>query len=72
MALEDGVILARALDSASDTAPDTASALNIFETARKARTAQVQAISQANTWMREETDPTWCYGFDPWTAPLGI
>ena len=72
MAIEDGVILARALDSASDTAPDTASALNIFETARKARTAQVQAISQANTWMREETDPTWCYGFDPWTAPLGI
>ena len=68
MAIEDGITLARALDHA----PDIEHALSIFQTARKARTAQVQNISQANTWMREETDPTWCYGFDPWTEPLDI
>lgn len=67
MAIEDGVILARALDQA----PDIKSALVVFQATRKARTAQVQAVSHANTWMREETDPTWCYGYDPWTEPLG-
>ncbi|MFP6749223.1 MAG: FAD-dependent monooxygenase, partial [Alphaproteobacteria bacterium] len=68
MAIEDGVILARALEQASGID----NALVIFEAARKARTAQVQAVSHANTWMREETDPAWCYGYDPWTEPLDI
>ncbi len=68
MAMEDGIILARALQAD----PDMARALDMFETTRKARAAQVQAISQANTWMHRETDPTWCYGYDPWTAPLGV
>jgi len=67
MALEDGVMLARALEGAGDIE----SALNRFETSRKARTAEAQAVSHANTWMREETDPTWCYGFDACTQPLG-
>lgn len=66
MALEDGVMLARAL-AGSD---DIQTALNRFETSRMARTAEAQAVSHANTWMREETDPAWCYGFDPWTHPL--
>ena len=68
MAIEDGVILARAMAGASDIE----SALVLFEAARKARTARVQAVSHANTWMREETDPAWCYGYDPWTEPLDI
>lgn len=66
MAIEDGVILARALHQESCLDKSMA----IFETTRKARTAQVQGISQANTWMAEATDPTWCYGYNPWTAPL--
>ena len=66
MALEDGVMLARALDET----PNVAAALGRFETTRKARTAEVQAVSHANTWMREATDPTWCYGYDPWSEPL--
>lgn len=66
MALEDGVMLARALAVAA-TLED---ALDRFQAARRARVAEVQAISHANTWMREETDPGWCYGYDPWTASL--
>lgn len=66
MAIEDGVILARALAAASDMR----SALAVFEATRKERTARVQAVSHANTWMRERTDPTWCYDYDPWTEAL--
>jgi 6-hydroxynicotinate 3-monooxygenase len=66
MALEDGVMLAWALDET----PDIATALGRFETTRKARTAEVQAVSHANTWMCVATDPTWCYGYDPWSEPL--
>ena len=70
MAMEDGVVLARCLARSLARETDTDQALALFETTRKARTAQVQAISHANTWMREETDPTWCYGYDAWSAPL--
>ena len=65
-ALEDGIMLARALAGAGDIT----TGLSCFEATRKARTAEIQAISHANTWMREETDPSWCYGYDPWTEPL--
>ena len=68
MAMEDGVMLARAFQSDADIK----AALAVFERTRKARTAQVQAVSHANTWMREETDPAWCYGFNPWTEPLAV
>ena len=66
MAIKDGIILARALDRSTDLEPTLA----VYEATRKARAAQVQAISHANTWMQEETDPTWCYGYDPWSEPL--
>lgn len=66
MALEDGVMLARALNEMTSVED----ALNRFQATRKARTAEVQAVSHANTWMREATDPSWCYGYDPWTEPL--
>ena len=66
MAMEDGVMLARAIANGGDLG----SGLLKFETARKARTSEVQAVSHANTWMREATDPTWCYGYDAWSARL--
>ena len=66
MAMEDGVILARAFEQEANIK----TALSVFELSRKTRTAKVQAISHDNTWMREDTDPTWCYGFDPWIDPL--
>lgn len=66
MAMEDGVMLARAVAEATDLA----AALASFEATRRKRAADVQAVSHANTWMREATDPAWCYGYDAWTAQL--
>ena len=33
-------------------------------------TSLVQAGSSANTWMRQETNPDWLYGYDAWAVPL--
>jgi hypothetical protein len=38
---------------------------------RKPRASVIQAISSANTWMREgDGDTSWLYGYDAWNAPL--
>ncbi len=66
MALEDAAVLARCLVEFGDA--DTA--LRIYEATRKPRTSVVQQGSSANNWMRNETNPDWLYGYDPWTAPL--
>ena len=66
LAMEDAVILARALSDFDDINDGLAS----FQATRQARAAEVQAVSHANSWMREATDPTWCYGYDAWTTPL--
>jgi 6-hydroxynicotinate 3-monooxygenase len=67
MAIEDGIILARALDLEAELER----ALAIYQAKRTARTAQVQAVSSANIWMSENTDPSWCYSYDPWSESLG-
>ncbi|MYZ46359.1 FAD-dependent monooxygenase [Propylenella binzhouense] len=67
MAMEDGVMLARCI---AETPDDVAGALARFEATRQARAARVQAGSHANTWMRERTDPDWCYGYDVLNAPI--
>lgn len=66
MAMEDAVVLARALAECADVR----TALAHFQATRQARAAEVQAVSHANTWMREATDPGWCYSYDAWTTPL--
>ncbi|MGH6763685.1 MAG: FAD-dependent monooxygenase [Phyllobacterium sp.] len=61
MAIEDGVVLARALDGQS---PATLSAaLLAFENARKERTAHVQRSSLANEWLKEKGNADWVYGY---------
>ncbi len=60
MALEDAAVLARAIDQA-DTLDG---AFRLYEQARKPRASMVQAGSSANTWMRNETNPDWLYGYD--------
>jgi salicylate hydroxylase/6-hydroxynicotinate 3-monooxygenase len=67
-ALEDAAVLSRCLDGVD--ADGVAIALNIYEATRKPRTSEIQGASRKNTWMRSETDPTWVYGYDAWTAPL--
>jgi salicylate hydroxylase/6-hydroxynicotinate 3-monooxygenase len=67
-AIEDAVVLARCLAAAGDF--ETAFAR--FEAHRKPRTSRIQAISSANTWMRQhEPDTSWLYAYDAWEADLG-
>jgi len=68
MALEDAVVLARCMAEIADVAE----AFRVYEATRKPRASVVQAGSSANTWMRNETNPDWLYGYDAWTAPLVV
>jgi salicylate hydroxylase/6-hydroxynicotinate 3-monooxygenase len=66
MALEDAVVLARCLDDCETLD----AAFRTYEATRKPRTSMVQARSSANTWMRNETNPDWLYGYDASRVPL--
>jgi 6-hydroxynicotinate 3-monooxygenase len=68
MALEDAVVLARCL--ADEDFESIEAALGTYEAIRKPRTSAVQKGSSANTWMRQETNPDWLYGYDAWRVPL--
>ena len=65
----DAAVLARCL--AETEGDDIEGAFKRYEAHRKPRTSVVQAISSANTWMKEgNADTSWLYGYDAWTAPL--
>ena len=67
-AVEDAVVLARALDGATrDAVP---AALERYEAARRERTARIQIGSRGNEWLREGGNADWVYGYDAWTVPL--
>jgi salicylate hydroxylase/6-hydroxynicotinate 3-monooxygenase len=68
--IEDAAILARCLEAVAGD--DIEGAFKRYEAHRKPRTSVVQAISSANTWMRDERggDTSWLYGYDAWNAPL--
>jgi 2-polyprenyl-6-methoxyphenol hydroxylase-like FAD-dependent oxidoreductase len=66
MALEDAVVLARCFEDC-DTVE---AAFRTYEATRKPRTSMVQTRSNANTWMRTETNPDWLYGYDVSRIPL--
>ena len=68
MALEDAAVLARAIAEIDDLE----TAFRVYEASRKPRTSAVQAGSSANTWMRNETNPDWLYGYDAWSVPLAV
>ena len=69
-AIEDAAVLARCLDAVEGD--DVEGAFRRYEAHRKPRTSVVQAISSANTWMKEgNSDTSWLYGYDAWNAPLG-
>jgi 2-polyprenyl-6-methoxyphenol hydroxylase-like FAD-dependent oxidoreductase len=66
-AIEDAAVLARCL--AADA--DVEHAFLRYEQHRKPRTARIQAISSANTWLRTHGgDPDWLYGYDAWNVSL--
>ena len=68
MAIEDAVVLARALDGVA--ANGIAAALERYETERKPRTARVQESSLANDWLKKAGNADWVYGYNAWAVPL--
>jgi salicylate hydroxylase len=68
MAIEDAVVLGRALGGVSrSTVPE---ALARYENSRKERTARVQIGSRGNEWLKEGRNADWVYGYDAWSVPL--
>ncbi len=76
MAIEDAVVLGRALAPiaeialAADTGPQIEAALKRYEGARRERTAKIQIGSRGNQWMRGPGNADWVYGYDAWNTPL--
>jgi len=68
-ALEDAAVLSRCLERVD--ADGLAEAYALYEATRKPRASAIQLSSSENTWLRGRTDPSWVYGYDAWTAPLG-
>jgi salicylate hydroxylase len=68
MAIEDAVVLSRALDGAS--AATLGAALARYENARRERTARIQIGSRGNNWLKEGGNADWVYGYDAWTVPV--
>jgi len=66
MAIEDAVVLGRALADA-DLGNVTA-ALRRYENARKERTARVQMGSRGNEWLKVAGNADWVYGYDAWSV----
>jgi salicylate hydroxylase/6-hydroxynicotinate 3-monooxygenase len=67
-AIEDAAVLARCLQETNGE--DIEGAFARYEAHRKPRTSKIQAISSANTWMKDRTNPDWLYGYDAWNVPL--
>ena len=68
MAIEDAVVLARALEGVEKAG--VSAALKRYEDARRERTARVQIGSRGNEWLREGGNADWLYGYNAWTVPL--
>ncbi len=68
MAIEDAVVLARALEGAGPD--DMSAALARYEAERKPRTRRIQESSLANEWLKKGSNADWVYGYNAWTTPL--
>jgi 6-hydroxynicotinate 3-monooxygenase len=68
MAVEDAAMLLRCLEEAG--AEDYQAAFQRYEASRIERTSRVQKESHDNVWLRWESDPSWCFGYDVWSEPI--
>ncbi|WP_458094007.1 FAD-dependent monooxygenase [Roseomonas sp. WA12] len=68
MAIEDAAMLARCFKAVGLDDYETAFAL--YRANRIERASRVQKVSHDNTWLRENEDPSWVFGYDVFTAPL--
>ncbi len=69
MAIEDAVVLGRALTGVQDR-PLAMRGLQVYENARRERTARIQIGSRGNQWMKGPGNADWVYGYDAWQVPL--
>jgi len=69
MAIEDAAMLVRCLEDSGKTAAFER-AFALYAANRIQRASQVQAISNANTWLRAQENPDWLYGYDVFSVPL--
>ena len=70
MAIEDAVVLGRALAGAR--IGDVGEALRSYERTRQDRTARVQIGSRGNEWLKDGGNADWVYGYDAWSEPLRV
>ncbi|MGV8919741.1 MAG: FAD-dependent monooxygenase [Pseudomonas sp.] len=68
MAIEDAAMLTRCLQATGLS--DYRTAFELYEANRKDRASRVQAVSNANTWLRTQEDPAWVYGYDLYAQQL--
>lgn len=68
MAIEDAAMLTRCLSETGLT--DYRTAFALYEANRKDRATRVQAVSNANTFLRTQEDPAWVFGYDVYEQPL--
>ncbi|WP_277753896.1 FAD-dependent monooxygenase [Muricoccus nepalensis] len=68
MAIEDAAMLARALTVVG--AEDHETAFALYRANRIERASRVQKVSHDNTWLRDNEDPSWVFGYDVFTVPL--
>ena len=68
MAIEDAVVLARALDGVDGSG--VPAALRRYSAARRDRTAEIQRQSLANEWMKQQGNADWVYGYQAWSVDL--
>ena len=68
MAIEDAAMLTRCLQETGLS--DHRTAFELYEANRKERASRVQAVSNANTWLRTQEDPAWVYGYDLYAQVL--
>jgi 6-hydroxynicotinate 3-monooxygenase len=67
MAIEDAAMLARCLEQSP---ADFDRAFRLYEANRKTRTARMQQTSRMNTWLRDDGDADWVFGYNVFTEPL--
>jgi 6-hydroxynicotinate 3-monooxygenase len=68
MAIEDAAMLARCLKETG--AQDYATAFRLYEASRRDRATRVQTVSNANTFLQTQEDPSWVYGYDVYAEPI--
>jgi 6-hydroxynicotinate 3-monooxygenase len=68
MAIEDAAMLTRCLQATGIN--DYETAFDLYESNRKDRATRVQTVSNNNTFLKDQEDPSWVYGYDLYEQAL--